>query len=1717
MFGQTGNPSFGFNAAAQNSPFGQSAFGKTIPTTSFGTTAPPVFGSNTSLFNSKPNGSGPGGLFGNTTTTPTFGSNSATSSSFGGFGNTSTTTPLFGSQQNANTNLFGTTNSTSTFGQTNKPTTFGFGQSTGAGLFGQTQQTIQQSTPFGQSNAPSNTGLFGSTSGFGGTNSVNNMTGTLVKFSPVTGTDTMVKNGTTQTISTRHHCITCMKEYESKSLEELRLEDYTAGRKGAVQGQPSTMFGTLTQGTPFSTVVSNSTNSGFGTMAPSFGHTSQNNSTSLFSKPLTGFGVPSTTSSAFAFNATTSSNLFSNQSKPFGITTSTPLFAASNTTSSVNSGFGNINTQNSGFGSSFNPGQSNQSIGLFTQNKPAFNMPPSTSVTNFGFGQPSATNTTTSLFGSKPIGTGFGSTFGGGTTSTFQTGSTGFGTPQNTNTTLFNTTFKVPSQSSGFTFGNTPSGVSTVLGNPGSSLFTSTAKPNLFGSNNSSTTFNTTGAFGSVPTFGSGTNQLSTLGTNFFGAGLLVNNLQQSSNLVPVHQQILALVSAPFGDSPLLKNLLPASGKSEQFLKPANTISKSSNNLHYKILTSTNSSKPKLKIVPSIALSKKSLFDGLDEEDPLLEAFQPRPNAKRLVLRPKLNMFNQDNPKELGTKIQPVSRDETSFKIADKENEIQDNNKHINDSRLSNSWLKSNFPSKSKISDQQKIEQPLAVTRKSELLKEDNELDNTVTELRSPVFLEISKDVSNTFIEESKDLGNTNDYVNIELDSNDSKSPSEQEEENLVNQQKNEIKNCANLKLQRHGYYIIPSLESLNKYVKNKTCIVPHFTIGRKGYGNVYFADSFDIYGLNLDEIVHFRHKEVIIYPDDKIKPPIGKGLNRKAQVTLDRVWPHDKSSHEPITDPKRLIDMDYEGKLRKVSAKHDTKFLEYRPETGSWVFKVDHFSKYGLSDSDEDESVSNNEQDSFKNKDKIQNLSENFTNDNLSQIIRYQESHTEISNENDSYDINLQQIKCNRLNGNQSFCSPTSVHARLTGCESHKLQLMKASFFEWNKGNVIDGVQKGNVFKSSWSSKLSFVSIYTPQQAEKMYPYYTMRQPEFSNADCLIEKVSFTNLLQHVRILGENIVSNDDSLAVKASIENHLNIQLQYSKIDKDKCNLAIVSLDRSTNLEALHAHKNEAIKEVNEANKNSILINYIGDVWKLCESLWGRSLDLENISNSSHELAMQRKEALSDWLKSITAQIIQHDLAVNEKNDQIIFSLLSANQLEEACKLALENGDHCLALLLSQMGGTLTVRELIKQQIELWHDTNVDENLSVDRLKLFMLIAGLPTFSRQNKTIDVYGGLDWKRTFAIYLWYISKPTASITDTLDLYDASCSSMPDTYISPRPWPDYYKEEYQTDITSNQFLYDLSYHLLKLYCNGNHSLEIILNPQTYTCDPFDYRLSWLLQQTLSGLGYLHLSEYATYLTHANFAAQLESLNLWHWSVFVVLHFTDSKMRHKAVYDLLSRHVDIDDSPNYIHQENFLKNRLKIPIKWINYAKAIKSCSKKRFNEAAWYFIYAEEWNSAHDVIMEHLATEAIINDNYGYLKTLLSLLMPPNSCRLISGWLTQGQIIMDYIIITAEIKHLLSNEACSNMSYTLEQLQPQLISLCSKINAFPCPTVKHRLCQAEMSKRTLQLARSLCMIKHNEKDASSFLIHLISQLPFPEDYAQQELRPIINFCVNNTIA
>jgi len=94
---------------------------------------------------------------------------------------------------------------------------------------------------------------------------------------------------------------------------------------------------------------------------------------------------------------------------------------------------------------------------------------------------------------------------------------------------------------------------------------------------------------------------------------------------------------------------------------------------------------------------QKSLFDGLEEEDPVItEAFQPRPSAKRLVLRPKLatNSSVQSPTENMESVTNDIADDRTdtniihsnNIEVNDKENHSQDNNRFANDRRSSASW-----------------------------------------------------------------------------------------------------------------------------------------------------------------------------------------------------------------------------------------------------------------------------------------------------------------------------------------------------------------------------------------------------------------------------------------------------------------------------------------------------------------------------------------------------------------------------------------------------------------------------------------------------------------------------------------------------------------------------------------------------------------------------------------------------------------------------------------------------------------------------------------------------------------------------------------------------------------------------------------------------------------------------------------------------------------------
>ncbi|XP_077282930.1 nuclear pore complex protein Nup98-96 isoform X2 [Arctopsyche grandis] len=972
-FGQSAG-TFGFNSANTTSPFGQNTFGKPA-TAGFASTS--TFGSpagGSTLFGAPTSTSG--GLFGQPAAQTGFGFSQNTSG--GLFGNT----PAVGG-----TSLFGqTTPATQTFGT--KPAGFGaFGASSTApvgGLFG--PNTQMGTGLFGQPTtaAAGNTSLFGNTTGFGQTG----QTGTYIKFAPVNGTDVFVKNGQPQNINTHHLCITCMKEYENKSLEELRYEDYLANRKGTTT---TSLFGTTTPAVGNTFGQPSTSNTLFGQPAqdkPLFG---QPNSTfgqpsGVFGKPqTTGFGAqPPTSNNTFAFGsaATNQSTSLFGAAKPFGAAAA-PAFATPTQGNTFRPaqpttfpGFGNIQQTGSIFGSK-------------PPENTGFGMPQTSAAPAFGaFGQ-----TQDSVFGAKSAVTGFGTTapvFGAG--NAFGVATSGAATG-----TAFPTFGAKPPETGAPGFGtfNPTSATNPGLGN--TAFGGGTAGLGGFGS----TGLGTSNTW-STATLSGGLN----LGGNTLGANPAVATLGAAggANAGPgVHDRIITLARAyPYGYSSLLKDISPSSEKGNDSLKPTNPAAQRAimESDKYKVTLGVT----KLKVKPLHAMSKKSLFDGLEEDDPSIQKFTLKPSVKRLVLRPKPAADNDNsNNNEVSLPYEIIDH-HSNNNNGNESSVIVDASPRINSFTSAREVLSPEYISEtdsqrispSNIQKRVGLDSPRGGILKNSLnvtvtdtandddtpgnrrsswlttkslakwssdVHEPRNLDNTVEQL-------LSSKTSGTSVEKEQEARRTlypdlSEFSETRSTLRESRTGllDVEDKENIINPALNDDEDISSaearvhtphptgIKLTRPGYYTLPSLDDLIAYIKpDGRCVVPQFTIGRRGYGNVFYDCEMDVANLDVDQLVHIMHKEIIIYPDDDAKPAVGDGLNRPAQVTLDCVWPIDKTLKEPITLPDKLAKMDYDGKLRRVCNKHGTRFIEYRPQTGSWVFKVPHFSKYGLTNSDEED-----------------------------------------------------------------------------------------------------------------------------------------------------------------------------------------------------------------------------------------------------------------------------------------------------------------------------------------------------------------------------------------------------------------------------------------------------------------------------------------------------------------------------------------------------------------------------------------------------------------------------------------------------------------------------------------------------------------------------------------------------------------------------------------------
>ena len=147
--------------------------------------------------------------------------------------------------------------------------------------------------------------------------------------------------------------------------------------------------------------------------------------------------------------------------------------------------------------------------------------------------------------------------------------------------------------------------------------------------------------------------------------------------------------------------------------------------------------------------------------------------------------------------------------------------------------------------------------------------------------------------------------------------------------------------LTKEEYECKPPLSELMNYTEVDLATVPRFSVIRPGYGMVEWVGQVDVRGVDIDRAVVIEKAEVSVYEADEsdgTKPPEGTKLNRAATVSLFDVFP----KNGPQSNEEEF--QRFEDRLQKSARTTGSEFVSYDRKTGLWVFKVQHFSRYGVS-----------------------------------------------------------------------------------------------------------------------------------------------------------------------------------------------------------------------------------------------------------------------------------------------------------------------------------------------------------------------------------------------------------------------------------------------------------------------------------------------------------------------------------------------------------------------------------------------------------------------------------------------------------------------------------------------------------------------------------------------------------------------------------------------------
>ena len=441
-------------------------------------------------------------------------------------------------------------------------------------------------------------------------------------------------------------------------------------------------------------------------------------------------------------------------------------------------------------------------------------------------------------------------------------------------------------------------------------------------------------------------------------------------------------------------------------------------------------------------------------------------------------------------------------------------------------------------------------------------------------------------------------------------------------------------------------------------------------------------------------------------------------------------------------------------------------------------------------------------------------------------------------------------------------------------------------------------------------------------------------------------------------------------------------------------------------------------------------------------------------------RKDHLSTFWMRLVQPAATQQIQLAKSAEEKVIAHLSAHDIEGACAGLIDARNYRLATLVALIGGDEKMREDIKAQVQTWRDAKALSEFEEPIRALYELLTGnvcgvdgvkgpaedrAPSFLFSERF-----GFNWRQSFGMRFWYAILEEDPLELAVEKYSDELE-IPQKYLgeevveSSKPVPWFLEQKISAlwqdpGIADRQ---DLMWSILRLYAqdsdDSDEILDDILLPHNHQLSPLDYRLSWLLYQTLSAKeiasfpgkkenGRITYDERVDRLT-LDYAWQLERSGDWSWAAFVLLHLHDHDHRKTALQTIVARHAGVIGGRQSLHFIDLVAN-LRIPEAWIWEAKALYARDVQRdFVIEVECLLKAQNWAEAHKTLCSSVAPHAVIEGNYSALERILSGF---ENVDLVRDWSLGGQVYLDFI----HMRHLIEANADSQSSHAKQKGLPK---------------------------------------------------------------------------------